>query len=58
MYGVYIGERYEPWMEEFDTLKEARACVRKWTDHPKPRRYPSQVTLVRIISTHEEGSTS
>lgn len=57
-YGVYIGEQYEPWMEEFDTLKKARAEVRKWTDKEKPRRYPTPITLVRIISEHEEGSTS
>lgn len=57
-YGVYVGEKYEEWMNFYDTLKEARAEVRRWTNKPKPSVAPTRIALVRIISEHEEGGTS
>lgn len=56
-YGVYIEDYqgYEAWMEKFDTLKEARACVIKWQKKDKPKREPIRIVLVRLLSEHEEG---
>lgn len=42
-------------MLEFDTLEEAREEVRKWTGRTNICGSPTDVTLVKIISTHREG---
>ena len=57
-YGGFIGEPYEAWMYVFDTLKEARAYVTNWRTMRKPSCRPTQITLVRIMSDHEEGDLS
>lgn len=54
IYGVYIEMRYESWMMDFATLREARAEVKKWRTRTKNTR-PADISLVRIMSEHEEG---
>ena len=55
-YGVIVEETWESWTDRFDSLKEARARVRYWEQQPRPSMQPTKVTLVRILSEHEEGS--
>lgn len=55
-YGVYIEIPYEACMMKFGTLKEARAEVRRWTNRSVSRKKnKAEVTLVKIMSTHQEG---
>lgn len=58
MYGVYIDAKWDGWMIKFNTLTEAREAVRSWTDMPKSHIHSTDVTLVKIISTHRQGDTS
>ena len=56
-YGVFISEIWEAWMDEFDTLEEARACVTEWRTKSS-KRNPTRIVLVHILSEHEEGDLS
>ena len=53
-YGVVVHEPYEVHMNEFATLKEARAYVRRKEE--RVATSPVAVDLVRILSEHMEGS--
>ncbi len=56
-YGVVIEEKWEVWMTEFNTLKEARAEVEKWRA-AKGYNMPAHIALVRIMSRYKQGDLS
>lgn len=53
-YGVYVEEVWEAWMTEHETLKEARAEVKKIREEDDSDR-GVKVSLVRILSQHSKG---